>query len=356
MSTNAVIPDSASGEEREPASHFLPSDKNYRLTGQLPDTEPEVAGTQVADKDEHIPAGLKEGEQPPPEKEDASAASESETAAASEAAPQQRKTPQSSENRWAKITRENRELRERLARLEGRAEAIPQREVQQAAPPAMASAEPKIDDVDASGNPKYKTLADYLSAVRKYDRDSLLKEVTESTAKSQREQQQRQYEQVIERTVQERAEAARKAYPDYEPSMEALLATQDEHGRDAFFYTKGSPIDAYFLDSERGHDVMYAIAKNFDQHRHIFARDAQGNYLLNPVRQLRELAKIEASLAVPGTAPPAKKVTQAPPPPHQVQGKAAVNKDAVAQAVEEGDTETYIREQNARILARRKKG
>ena len=51
----------------------------------------------------------------------------------------------------------------------------------------------------------------------------------------------------------------------------------------------------------------------------------------------------------------AKPVTQASRPPHQVSGKGTVAKDAVEQAVEDGDSETYIKAQNAKELARRKK-
>lgn len=356
MSTSAVTTDSA--PEREPASLLMPTDKKYRITGELPE-ELEVAGTQVADKEEHATAGVKEepAKETPEsvETEGDSAPPKSETAADSEPARQsQRKTQETSESRWAKLSRENRELRERLARVE-ESRTEPQRETKQAPQPAAQEAEPQIDAVNADGSPKYKTVADYLAAVRKYDRDQILRETDERWTKAQREQQQRQFDQVIEQRVHQRVEEARKTHTDYDETMEGLLSTKDDQGRDAFFYTKGSPIDGFFLDSDKSHDVMYELAKNFDQHKHIFARDEQGNYLMNPIRQLRELAKIEASLDKPVT-PPAKPVTKAPPPPHQLSGKGAVNKDAVEKAVEDNDVSAYMREQNARELARRKKG
>ena len=102
---------------------------------------------------------------------------------------------------------------------------------------------------------------------------------------------------------------------------------------------------------------LFAItAKNMDQYKHIFARNQQGQYLLNPVRQLRELAKIENSLPEKGKAAPVRQVTQAPRPPHQASGKGTVGKDAVETALEENDSEAYMREANARALARLKKG
>jgi hypothetical protein len=71
------------------------------------------------------------------------------------------------------------------------------------------------------------------------------------------------------------------------------------------------------------------------------------------------LAKIELALESASAStekPPVKPVTAAPRPPNQVSGKGTIAKDAAAQAAEEGDTETYMREMNARALARRKQG
>ncbi len=374
MSTRAVTPAApAAAFEREPASQFLPDDKHYRLTGELPE-EIETAASQRVDENDRV---TREPAEKSAETEGASAASDSDTAAASEAATAETeaqktsgkaKTAATSETRWQKLSRENRELREQNARLQGRAEAErpPVRETKQDSQPAADAAkarlEPKIDDVDAKTNqPKYKTLAEYLADHAKWNREEAVREFQEMSSKTQREQDQAQAEQIIQRTVQERADQARKTYPDYDDAMAEVLAVKDEHGQDAFFFTKGSPIEAFFLDSERGQDVMYAIAKSPDQHKHIFARDAKGNYRLNPVRQLRELAKIELSLPAKGkpaaeaaASSSAKPVTAAPRPPHQVNGNGAVTKDAVERAVEEGDFETYAAAENAKALAKRR--
>ncbi len=362
MSSPAVTPGAPAASEKH--SQFLPGDKKYRMTGEMPEShQDEQDSEQIAETEERTASS---------EKQEAPAASseqDSSTAAASEAAstqerkgPAQTKTERSSESRWAKMSRENRELREQLARLNARTAEPEKRESKQESHPATeakAGTEPQIDDVDAQGNPKYKTLADYMTAVRKYDREQSLKDWEERTTKAQREQQQAQTEQLIEKTVNDRVEKARKSYPDYDEVAAEALAAKDELGRDALFYTKGSHLDGFFLDSDRGHDVLYAIFKNFDDHKHIFARDGKGNYLMNPVRQLRELAKIENSL--PDTSQASsrtstlQRVSQAPRPPHQVSGKGTTAKDAVEQAVADGDAEAYIREQNARALARLKK-
>ncbi len=299
------------------------------------------------------------------------------TAAASEAASGQKtatqKTTKDGENRWAKLSRENRELREKLARAEGRAEGAATRESQQTSQPAAETkapelVEPKIDDVDAGGKAKYATYDDYIKALRAYDRAVLLKELKAETSKTEQQRATEQTERIIEQTVNERVEKAKKAHSDYETTMKAALDLTDEFGRPAFFYTKGSPLDGFFLDSDIGHEVMYHVAKNFDQYKSIFARDKSGRYLMNPVRQLRELTKIEAKLESSSSGSRStttgaekagssgKPVSQAPRPPHQTSGQGTVTADPIEQAVKESDQDTYMREQNARDLARRKRG
>lgn len=306
------------------------------------------------------------------------------TAAASEAASGQKTTPtkttKDGENRWAKLSRENRELREKLARAEGRAEGAATRESTQTSQPAAETikqpeklVEPKIDDVDpVTRKAKYATFDEYLAAVRKYDRDSLLAELKSDQSKTEQQRASEQTERIIEQTVNERVEKAKKTHSDYEATMKAALDLTDEFDRPAFFYTKGSALDGFFLDSDIGHEVMYHVAKNFDQYKSIFARDKSGRYLMNPVRQLRELTKIEAKIeaklessssssrstaaGAEKTGSSGKPVSQAPRPPHQTSGQGTVTADAIEQAVKESDQDTYMREQNARDLARRKRG
>lgn len=377
MTRNAAVTEEAPAASSAP--NFLPTDEKYRLTGEMPadtDEAPAASSTETGKQDEqHAETG------------GASAASESDTAAASEAALSQREEPRqktqaSSESRWAKISRENRELREKLARAEGRQEAraegsqsAQQRDTQQASQSAAgaktstsANPKPKIDDIDPQTHqPKYKTFADYEEAKDAWNRQEAIREFTESSQKSDQARQQTEAEKIIERTVNERVAEVRKLHSDYNDVITTALAQKDEHGQEIFFYTKGSPLDGFFLDSERGHEVMYEIGKNFEQHAHIFARDAQGKYLLNPVRQLRELSKIENSLPEAGassgtsqgagksSSSSARPITQAARPPHQVSGTGTVAKDAVEQAIEDGDFESYQRAQNAKVLARLKR-
>jgi len=344
----------ANSSEREASSHFLPTDKNYRLTGELPEEELEVAGTQV-DKGEHIPAGLKE-EQEKEKQQSATPGDKGDDAAASSAATTQeqqtkeqqsgtQKTAAASESRWAKITRENRELRERLARVEGRQEAQPQpRETQQtsqtAADAKKGRLEPKADDVDAkTGKPKYTTYDDYSKDLRAWDREQALLEFQTTSEKTAREQAFKQAKETIASKWGEEVKTARTKHDDFD----AVALNPD------LPLKEGSVPDVFILDSPHGTEVLYYLGANPEELTRINK--------LNPISQARELTKIELKVSGQQTqAAPVKKITAAPPPPRQVSGSGTVQKDATQQAVEDGDAEAYIRAENAKALARLKKG
>lgn len=387
MSTTAVTPEApavsrSNRSEREPSSHFLPTDKNYRLTGEMPD-ELEPAGSQ-RDQGERIPEGIREEreqEKHSSVKQDDPAASDSDTAAASEAAetqekkgPAQSKSAQTSQSRWRQREDELKTLRAENARLKAQPPSSdtkqtsqPAAEVKTEAKAEASNPRPKPTDVDDKGKAKYATYDAYLDARDEWNQGEAIRKFQAESAKSEKDRQLTAAKQTIERTVNERVAKARKDYTDYDSVMGEAIAQKNEHGQDLLYIPEGGPIDLFLLDSDRGQDVFYEIAKNLEQHAHIFARDAQGKFSLNPVRQLRELAKIENSLGAASVkeAPvkekdkadspaPAKPITRAAPPVPTVSGKGTVAKDAVEQAVAEQDTDTYIREQNKRALDRLK--
>lgn len=359
-------------------SGFLPDDPSYLLTGKFGEEKP--ASAAFTEK--------KPGEEEQDEKKTTPGADEAQgddkTAAASAAAPTEeqkeaerlkaagnKKTPDTSESRWAKITRQNKELREENERLKkpgAQPAAGATRETSQGSQPAAAAAaakpaptrpEPKIDEVDPKTNkPKYAQYSDFLADQRAWDREQILAEVTATSTKTQKDQQLEQAERVIQQEVNTRVKKARETFSDYDEVMATALEEKNEHGGDLVYIPKGSAIDLFMLDSPRGTDVFYTIAKNLDQYKHIFARDAKGNFTMSAVRQVRELGKIEATLEAPAQKKetPLTPITKAGRPAHQTSGTGAASKDAVKQAVEDGDSETYIREENARELARRKKG
>ena len=362
MSTTAVTQETPAVStpavpQKSEHAEFLPSnDRHYRMTGEI--AEPEKSAVI-----EEAPAASAEPVQ------EATPKPGDDTAAASEAAPPQKKTAATSENRWQKITRENKELRERLLRFESAQQ--PPRETQQASQPAAeakpeakTAPKPKIDDVDPKTNqPKYKSYAEYEEAKDQWLLDEGARKATEALSKTTQERERAQVEQTIQKEVSERAEKARAAYPDYDDVMTQVLTSKEVDGRPPIFYTAGSPIDAFILKTPNGTDVLYHCAKNISNPaiREIFARNPQGNaYVLSSVEQVGRLAVLAHTLAsksaAPAPTPSAKPITQAPRPPHQTSGQGAVNKDPVVAAVETQDQETYMREQNARDLARRKKG
>ena len=368
MSTPAVTRETPAVSEREPSSHFLPTDKNYRLTGELPE-QLEVAGTQI-DKDEHIPAGLREErerEKEPQEKEpadtrDASAASTADTAAASAAADAQEKkgkTAQTSESRWAKLSRENRETRDENARLKAQLEertvAASSRDTKpepQPAAEANANARPNPDAIDPkTGQRVHKDWKAYEDALYDWIKKDAIREFQETSAKSAQEREAKQAQEAIGKSLAKKFEPVRSKYEDFD----AVALNPD------LVMPFGSVADLFIQDSEHAGEVAYHLG----QHPEIlegFYGDFDpktGKYsnLISPQQQFRKLMEIESGFSgAAKSIPPAKPVTAAPRPPNQVSSKGTVAKDAVEQAVEENDTETYMREQNARALARLKKG
>lgn len=377
--TRAASAVASAVESSDLESGFLPEDAEYRKTGKFSDQD------EKDEKNEQSTAAEKQDEQEQDEKDadtqDASAAATEEenadTAAASAAASTQEhekntgKSSDKSENRYRKLSRENRELREKLARLEGREEgrsSQTRRDTEQDSPPAAEKSdglrpEPKPDDVDPkTGKGKYASYGEYDQDWRKWVREAAAYDVQQATAKSQRQQELERAEQTIQQEMGKRADKARQAYSDYDEVSQAALEAKDNEGRELIFFPKGSAIDQFLLTSERSHDVLYQIFRNLDTHAHIFARKADGSYVLNPFQQVRALLQIEAALPDAAKPASAKPVTRAPRPPNQVDGKNAVTKSARDQAIEEGDADTYMRDANASdprlaaVRASRKKG
>jgi hypothetical protein len=372
----------------EPHSEVMPSSDHYRKTGELPGREDRARTEPLAGEEEKRRSG-NEGESATPGADAAESHAASTAVEQTEQPREHERARPPRENRWQKRERELRELRAENARLKalqtqpevrqetreesraaGEAEAQPQAK-------AKSRPEPKIDEIDPkTGQPKYKNWAEFDADRRKWDREEAVREAQELMNREHQQRQQSEQERLIEQEVNRRVDAIRQTHADYDQTIQAALAEQDAFNRPVFFYTKGSHLDGFFLDSERGHEVMYHLAKHPEVMRSIFARDQQGRYLMNPVRQIRELTKIEAGLPAPGRRAqrptveesgeeedlPAeipstvRPISAAPRPPHQTSGKGTVGKDGIAEAVANGDSETYMREQNARALARRKKG
>lgn len=352
-------------------SGFLPTDREYRKTGRFSDDS--NSGSRSAAKDEEqeeIEGEEEEQEELKAGQKDIDATSgdkDGETAAASQAAPtqkekeeaerRQQKTAEKGESRWAKLSRENKDLRDReakrdreLAELRAKVDGSAKRDTTQASQPAAetkskAEPRPKIDDVDPkTGQPKYASYSDYESARDEWLQNDSIRKFQETQSKTERERQAAHAKQVVAQKWNDEVGKARTKHADFDAvALNPALPLKE-----------GTVPDVFILESPQGADVLYYLGQHPEELERING--------LNPIAQARELVKIE--LKVSGTtssASSAKPVTKAPPPPHQVSGKGTVAKDAVEQALEEQDADAYRREQNSRdarlrsVRANRKK-
>jgi len=359
-------------------SGFLPEDLEYRKTGKLSEKDDD----EKDEKGEKSAAATEENEEEETEQEknaDTEAASaaankdekdeNAETAAASAAASTQEKDgkgpattkgPHTRESRERKLSKENRELREKLARYEGREEGRqsvqPTRDTQQTSQSATdgKTPKPKLEDVDEkTGKPKYATYADYENARDEWNRKEAIREFQEQTSTSERQRSLQAAEAEIGKALAKKFETARTKYKDFDE-----VALNND-----LVIPKGSVTDAFLIDSDHAADVLYHLGQHPEILEGFYGEHdpKSGKYVnkMTPQQQFRKLMAIEAEVSKPA---PAKKITQAGRPPNQVDGKNAVTKSARDQAIEDGDSSTYINDANATdprlaaVRASRKKG
>lgn len=344
-------------------SGFLPSDPTYRKTGSFADEKParksddeeqaeyerELNG-QAHDEENEQDEQQEDRQNEDQEHSASSGEQDGETAAASQTADTQngktnqdrnQRTRRQSEGRWRKLSRENRELRERLARLEsGRTETststAQNRDTQQAATAAAdaksnAAPRPKIDDVDEkTGQPKYKTFPDYEAAKDQWLQDEAIRKFQETQSKTEKERAHQQAQETISREWGNRCKTAEKDFPDFkEVALNPDLPIK-----------QGSVVDVFILSRPQGAKVLYHLGQNPDLLDEINA--------MSPIDAAYALSEIEIKVSGRSSSSSARTVTQASRPPHQLSGKGTVSKDAVVDAVEHQDQGTYQREQNAR--------
>lgn len=367
MSTPAVTPEApavSTETAQEPTTTELLSNAtpeeldNWWAKGEIPKTQSEKDAASAAEKDKTKSA-------------DTRAASAAATTQKDDKGPAQTKTPQKSENRFKKLSDENRELRDRLARLESAAQpakTTPQEttESRPAADAAKTSGrpEPKVDDVDPkTKKPKYATWEDYQRDLRAWDREEAVRLAKEDTSKTEQARAQEQAKQKVHGEWNKRVEGARKEYPDWDEVMTDAGAQKDEHGQERIFIPEGSHLAAFFFDSERGQDVFYEVMKNHEKHAPIFARGKDGKFLMSAVRQIRELSRIEAALPArstektedgnskdktPSASP--KIPPKLPPPATELGARRTAPNDEAEAALARGDTKAYMRIVNEREM------
>ncbi len=365
-----VVTHSASAAEREvpgpPAetiySGVMSDDPYYRLTGSVEAPEKPPAEKPAGNE------GQDSAEQDRSENGDASAASSSK-AAPSESAPTQR--TEKKLNRWQQREKRLREAEAEIARLKA-AQPSPREDVRsETAQPSPAAAEtkpgkaapkPKIDDKDEkTGQPKYKTYAEYEDAKDEWLRKETLWEFTEASARTARESEAQREFRERGAALNKKLDLGRAKYADFDQVALSENLT----------IPAGSVAELFIHDSDHAAEVLYHLGQHPEIlqgfYRSYDPKTGKFESLLTPQRQFRKLMEIEAQVSSGSrsggngdggrnaSSSSARTPTQASPPPFQVSGKGTVGKDTTEQAVEEQDFETFRKTENARQLAKLKR-
>lgn len=353
--------DSAASMDFEMPAPGTPGYDEFRKTGKLPSVEDSASSKEEVE----TPVVEAEEIESLEEEESAPSTESAVTRAESAPAPPQRGKGDANARIRQLVASQNKDrelIRQLTEKLTG-PQSVQPRSQTAAEPEAKPAAQvavkpkPKIDDLDAQGKPAFKTYGEYEDARDEYNRGELMRLFEDKQTKSQQQQGIVEAEKVVNQVWGQRITEARKAHADYDTVVKAAVEAKDDLGRDLFFLPKGSAPDSFLLDSDLGSEVLYYIGQHVDEAKHIFERNPEGAFVMNPIRQVRELAKIENMIEQSRTAlkpalpkPPARPVTQAPPPAHQVSGKGP-SPDPLQKAVEDGDQRAYTDAQNAKALA-----
>lgn len=312
-----------------------------QLTGITPDERSEWL------KSGKLPA---EVEAPPasPAPSPAEPAAASEPAQAPEIETRRAKT----ERRFKEILDDNRQLKERLAKLEAgkSAETIP-------APAAEAPKPTEQSKPDA----KPSTLAEKIAAINAKDSEFRTYEekivaIAEAVADDRQERvTANQKELDRQKTIEAQANEAAKKFTASKQLARTVHADFDDVTKElgkASVIAPGSIIEAWILESAVGTEIMYHFGKNMAELDTIKA--------MNPFEQSRALTRLEDKLSPPSATSqptPAPK-PEAPPNPRVLGSGATAPKDALEAALKDGDTARYIEEANRRDLekARARRG
>lgn len=296
-------------------------------SGKLPTRDKKPAETAAGS----APAKSKEKDKETP----------ADTAAASAAASPQKpqgKDKEETEKRFKELSENygnaKREIEELKRRLTPPAEPAKPPASQPAAEAQSKEKEPQIDDLDDKGQPKYKTLAEFMTASRKWDRDQVLKEVETRQTKAQQEHKKKEHLRVINEGWGKKCEAGRTKHADFDTvALNPDLPIKE-----------GSVPDAFVLDSEHGAEILYYLGQHPDE---LAALNK-----LNPLRQAKALFEIESKVSAKPA--PAKKPSAAPAPPHEVNGNGNVPPEEAEQALADDDFTAYKNAENRKALARAK--
>jgi len=290
-------------------------------TGGEPDSDssdtPEQDLSSEASAD--APAAESVGDSESPEED-----LEQEPEAKEDEAPNPPKRKGGYQKRIDKLTREKHELAARVSELEARlAGNAPAGE--KASGTDTAAAKP---DSSPEGKPKpedFETYEEFSEALTEWKLEQRERQKLE--AERQREAERRRQEALA--AWQNRQEEARRAHPDY-----------DEVLSDADDVPLPGAMQAAILESERGPEIAYFLAKNRSEAKRIAG-------LASPIAIAREIGRIEASLA---SAPkPKPNLTRAPKPITPVKPGTGAPAKSIYDPSLAGDYNAWERARNAQL-------
>jgi len=244
------------------------------------------------------------------------------------------------------------EIQELEARLARKADLKRQLESDTGAKPdSPPAAETKPAELKAPVKPRvedFKTWDEYETARDKYFEDladfKVSKALQEDRAQRAEEAKKQQQEAEGKKAAEKwnsQIESAAKKHSDWN---DVIGPVSELIGKDPRFQAGAS----FLLESEVGAEILYHLGANPDEAKAIAA--------MPPIKQIAALTRIEDSLTKPAEsapkAPPGpKKVTEAPPPPSDLNGRNQLAPDPIAAALEADDTEAYMRLKNAQDIA-----
>ena len=342
MATPVVTP-SPSGPAPESTLQIpargTPEYQHWRKTGEvsLPDPKP-AASEPAAEVDDSndlpdLPSGGADAnkEKPAPE-----------AAAAPEAAqPQERRKRGDAAKRIQELLEENRQLRQKAEQRDVKpnsstAQPDPAKQPEKAARPTPTDVDPK------TGQAKYKNWQEYEDALLTWNTDQVLSKVDERLSAKEREGKVRSENEALVKDFQGQVDAARKEYADFDA---VAFDNQEIIGK----IPRGSIIDLCILQTPLGAKTLYYLGKNPAKIAEILKLPA--------FQQSAELVKIQQSLEKPATpVTPAKPKSNAPAPPTELGTRAVVPGDESERAVKADDFRAFLEAENAKELARRRKG
>lgn len=371
---NAVMTESAPQANQETLDSMTPAEReSWRLTGSMPKRESSAPPAKETKPTKEASATSSEETVDDEEiVED-----EPEAAAASEAAKPQKRTGTPAPLRVKELLAERKRDREEIAELrrlvnkslETRVgpESRTAPEKKDAAPAKKElRPEPQLDDKDPrTGKDVYEDYNSYIKALRKWDgerheqqladqRDALLKEFDGRLDKRTKEQEAARTQSVISQEWGKRVNDARKVYKDFDAvALNEQLPIKE-----------GSVADAFVLESSFGTHVLYFLGSHPEELARINA--------LNPIAQARALLEIEQTFSKPSKKEkkvqqeqleeefeeeeegepeaPAKKVSNAPPPPREAAARGTRPLDEAKAAGARGDVAGYMRAMNRKEL------